>query len=865
MVLVEREGELATLWRQFAATQDGGGRIVLLPGEAGVGKSALAHAFVEEAATRARVGWGVCDPLETPRPHGPLRDIAAAVGGELAASVDGTTSVEDLREHFLAFLTTRPVATVVVIEDLHWVDAATLDLLRFVARRLRDTRALLLLTYRDDELTPEHPLRSLLGDLAGSGAAIRVPVLPLSVEGLRQLAAEQDIDVASLHRLTGGNAFFATEVLAEEHDQLPATVRDAVLARASRLPTPARQVLDAVALARPPVPARMAMEVAGTGPEALDAAVGLGVLVTDGDGVAFRHDLARQVLDQAVLPGMRAQLHGRALAWLEGRPAADPTDLAHHALGTGDAAASLLHAQRAAEHATALGSHREAAAHYARALRYADALPPAELAALLERHSLACHVTDDADAAVASRSRAVALRRELGDPVQLGDGLRWLSRMSWIAGRNAEAEAHGREALAVLVGCGDCQPLAMAHSNLAQLAMLARDFHGALAHGAAAIELAERLGDTETVVHALNNVGAAELLAGMADVGLAKLERSLELAQHHGYADHAARAYCNLGAGMGEIRDYDVATTHVAAGIEFCGDRQLDYFGHYLRAWRARLNLERGHWVEAEEEALAVLDMPHVAAVTCIVALTVLGRLAVRRGQPDLASGLDDAWALAAETGDLQRTWPVVAGMAERAWWLGRPEEIDQLTGATFAQAVEFEHPWAIGELGYWRWRAGLLRRLPAAAAAPYQQLAHGSVGEAAAAWRSLGTPFEEATALAASADVADLERAHVLATDVGATALRDLVAQRLRDRGGPVPRGPRPSTRAHPAGLTPRQVDVLALVTEGLTDAEIAERLFISPKTAGHHVSAILRKLGLRNRVEIAVAAARLSGTEGT
>lgn len=861
MVLVEREDELATLWRHFAAAQDHGGRIVLLPGEAGVGKSALARAFVEGVATRARVGWGACDPLETPRPHGPLRDIAAAVGGELAASVDGTTSADDLRERFLGFLTTRPVATVVVMDDLHWVDAATLDLLRFVARRLADTRALLLLTYRDDELTLEHPLRSLLGDLAGAAAVVRLPVLPLSVEGLRQLAAEQDIDVASLHRLTGGNAFFATEVLAAEHEQLPVTVRDAVLARVSRLPAPARQVLDAVALARPPVPTRMAMEVAGTGSEALDSAVGLGVLLADGGGVAFRHDLARRVVDQAVPPGRRVDLHGRALAWLERQPAPDPTDLAHHAQGTGDVAATLLHSRRAAEHATALGSHREAAAHYARALQHGDGLPATELAALLEQHSLACYVIDDADTAVASRSRAVAIRRELGDPVQLGDGLRWLSRMSWIAGRNAEAEAHGREALAVLAGCGDCQPLAMAHSNLAQLAMLARDLHGAVAHGGAAIDLAERLGDTETVVHALNNVGAAEYLAGMTDAGLTKLERSLKLAQRHGYDDHAARAHCNLGSGMAEIREYDAAARHVAAGIEFCGDRQLDYFGHYLRAWRARLNLERGHWVEAEDEALAVLGMPHVAAVTCIVALTVLGRLAVRRGEAGAATSLDDAWALAAGTEDLQRTWPVVAGMAERSWWLERPEEIDELTGATYERAVRLEHAWAIGELGYWRWRAGLLSRLPATAAFPYQLLAHGTPAEAAAQWQSLGTPFEEASALAASTDLADLERAHCLADDLGAASLRDRVTQRLRDRGDPVPRGPRPSTRAHPHGLTPRQVDVLALVTEGLTDAEIAERLFISPKTAGHHVSAILRKLGLRNRVEIAVAAARVGG----
>ncbi|MFA9445787.1 AAA family ATPase [Egicoccus sp. AB-alg6-2] len=862
MDLLERDDQLAVLWEAFRCSQRGAGRVVLVSGEAGVGKSSLARAFVADAATRSRVRWGCCDPLTTPRAHGPLRDIAGSAGGQLAAVLEADSSADERHGAFLDLLRQRPVGTVIVIEDLHWADDATLDLLRFVTRRIGSCRALLLLTYRDDELHAAHPLRALLGDLATSPDVVRVPLLPLTLEGIRALAGAHP-DVESLHRVTGGNAFFVTEILAAgDPAVLPSTVRDAVLARLTGLPPDARALLDVLALARPPIPTGLALEVGNAAPPALDAGVERGVLVDGPAGLRFRHDLARRVVADAIPPGRRAQLHGRLLAWLEHHPAADVADLAHHAEAAGDAEAILRHAREAAEQAADLGAHQESAAQYARALRWSARLPPEERVDLLERHSLASYFADDAVGAVASRARAVAIRRTLGDHQQLGDSLRWLSRMSWVAGQNQEAERAGREALELLADVPGGAPLAMAHSNLAQLAMLGRDLERARRHGNAAIALATEHGDTRTLVHALNNVGAAEYLGGLPEQGREKLERSLELARRFGYHDDAARAYGNLGSGMAEVRAYDLAIPHLEAGIAFCADRRLDYFGHYLRAWRARVHFELGKWIDAEEEARELLALPHVATVTTIVALTVLGRVAVRRGHYDASAPLDDAWELARTTGDLQRTWPAAAGLAERAHWSSAHPVPDGLTAQVYDQALRIGHAWAIGELGYWRHQAGLLADLPPEAAEPFRLLASGDAAPAAEAWRRLGGSYEEATALSRDRDVTRLRRAFDLAAELSAGPLVARIGARLRDRGAPVPRGPRPATVAHPAGLTPRQADVLALVTAGLSDAEIAERLFISPKTAGHHVSAILRKLQARSRLELAVAATRLDIT---
>ncbi len=764
-------------------------------------------------------------------------DIAEEAGGELAALVAEGATPGTLATALAAELR-RPA--IVVLEDLHWADEATLDVVRLLARRIESLPALVIATYRDDELDRAHPLRMVLGALP-SRIADRVAPPPLSPEAVAELAPE--IDHAELHRRTGGNAFFVTEALAAGGTDLPATVRDAVLARGARLDAAGRALLDAVAI----VPQRTELWLleALTEPDALDACLASGMLRADRDAIAFRHEIARVAVEEALSPLERQRLHRRALAALAAAANPDLARLAHHAEAAGDVEAVLRYAPAAGERAAQLGSHREAAAQFARALRYD------QRADLLERLSYECYLTDRIEDAIDARRAALALHH---DPLRQGDAHRWLSRLAWFSGDNATAEREAWLAVDLLEPLGPGPELAMAYSNLAQLRMLAYDEPGATEWGERAIELAERLGDTAILAHALNNVGTARLLGSKAD-GRSLLLQSLELALDAGFEEHVARAYTNLGSGLLDVRDLASAERYLDAGIEYCAERDLDSWLLYMSGYRARLSLERGDWDAAADTAMEVLAHPGAAVPTRITPLVVIGRLRARRGDPAPFEPLDEALALAGGTGEAQRIAPVAAARAEAHWLAGTNDPIDAETAA--AAALAEGDPWLAGELYTWRRRAGLTDDVaPERVAEPYRL--HGAA--AAAAWTTIGCVYEAALALAEAESEADQRRGLDALQALGARPAAARVARALREGGArDVRRGPRTTTRANPAGLTTREVEVLALVAEGLRNAEIAGRLFLTEKTVAHHVSAVLRKLDVSSRAQAGLEAARL------
>ena len=402
----------------------------------------------------------------------------------------------------------------------------------------------------------------------------------------------------------------------------------------------------------------------------------------------------------------------------------------------------------------------------------------------------------------------------------------------------------------------------MAYSNMAQLRMLASDQPGASAWGTRAIELAERLDEAEIVVHALNNVGAAEWEKGMAD-GVAKLERSLELALAAGLEEHVARAYTNLGSGSVAVRAYAIGDRYLEAGIAYCAEHDLGSWVSYMMGWRARSELDQGHWERAATSASAVLGQPGIPAPTQITPLTVVGRLRARRGDPDPWVPLDEALELARRTGEVQRLAAVAGARAEARWLAGENEAIAAETDPTLA--LEQIHRWAGGELYVWRRRAGIVDTYEHdAVAEPHRLELEGAWEAAAAQWTAMGCPYEAALALGHADDdeaqrggLAELQR-------LGAHTAARRIARALRRQGvRDVRRGPRAATRENPAGLTGRELEVLALVAEGLRNAEIAERLFLSQKTVAHHVSAILHKLDVGTRSQAGAEAARLGIVE--
>jgi DNA-binding CsgD family transcriptional regulator/tetratricopeptide (TPR) repeat protein len=575
--------------------------------------------------------------------------------------------------------------------------------------------------------------------------------------------------------------------------------------------------------------------------------------------VGFRHELARLAIEESLAPNRKLALHRTVLAALEAAPGgtSDLARIAHHAERAGDSRAVLQFAPAAGARAASLGAAREAAAQYARALRFADGLELKPKVELLERAAYASYLIGDFEAAIDSQERAIECHRQLVDHRGEGDSLRSLSRLLRYLGRNQEAMELGREAVAVLETLHPGRELAMAYCNVSHLYMNAEDIDGTLVWGERALELARQLNDDESSVYALINIATTDLLAG---VGAAKIERCLELAQRAGLEEHAGRAFVALTWWRPRGRAYADGDRYLEPGLEYCGERGLDLWRPYLLAYRARSLLDRGSWDAAVDSASLVLQDPRTSPMPRIVALSVLGLARARRGDPDVWAPLEEAWALAEPTGELQRLEPVAAARAEALWLEGRESEVAAATDAVLELAVRRRASWIVGELAFWRRCAGIQEEVPVEAAEPWAtQLADDSQG-AARRWSDINSPYEAALALGGAGDEHALRRSFEDLQSLGAHPAAAIVAQRLRRRGARgVPRGPRPATRDNPAGLTMREVQVLELVAQGLRNVEIAERLFVSEKTVNHHVSAILRKLQVRTRVQAAAEAERL------
>jgi DNA-binding CsgD family transcriptional regulator/tetratricopeptide (TPR) repeat protein len=853
--LLERAGQLAVLKEALASVGRGGrGAVVVICGEAGVGKTALLRSFRDRVAQAQAVLWGTCDPLFTPRPYGPLFAIAEGTGGEL-----GTALAQGANPHQVALALARelrsPPPRLLVLEDLHFADEATLDVFTLLVRRAEATPALVVGTCRDDALENAHPLRRVLGELATAGVR-RLKLAPLSPDAVGQLAAPHGVDGQALYDKTGGNPFFVVEVLAGGSEEIPPTVKDAVLARAMGLSPIARQLLEAAAVVPQRAELWLLEALAGAAVEAVDECVGAGMLVPEGDGVVFRHELARLSLESSVGPASKARLHRRALAAISGRPA-HPLDfarLAHHAEAAGDAVAVVRFAVPAAERASSMGAHREAAAQYGRVLRSGAGPPLEQRADALERRSHECYLTDQSDEAIAALEEALECRRALGDRLGEGRTLTRLSYILWCPGRAGESGRAAREAVAVLEPLPASRELAKAYANLARSIGETDGWAAGAGWGERALQLALDLGDTETALEAKRILARA-----LPDGGLEAMGQVFDDAQRAGLVEETGSTYGWLADNALDARRYDMAADQLARGLEYCSDHGLELFRLYLLSHRARLYLAQGRWAQAAETADAVLRIPRTSIMPRITALTVLGLVRARRGDPGHRPLLDEAWDLARPTGEIGRFGRVAAARAEAAWLSSDPDGVASATELALALALRCGSALA-DELAVWRHRAGLGPQEPVVAGSPHGLELVGSCAGARALWVGAGCPYEAALSLADADDEARLRLALEELLVLGARPAAAMLARRLRERGVmSLPRGPRPTTLQNQYGLTARELEVLALVNEGLQNGQIADRLVVSVRTVDHHVEAILRKLGAKTRADARVTATSL------
>ena len=754
--ILERDAELSALANAAREAADRHGSVVLIKGEAGIGKSSLVEALRSHLPAEGRMLVGYCDDLATPRTLGPFRDLVGSVGTELSRAVTDGSERDRVLTALRTELTWPEHPTVLVIEDVHWADDATLDALRYLIRRIADLPAMLVLTYRDDELNREHPLHGLLGQASRSDHVRHLPLRRLSQQAVRQLSAESSVDAHDLFELTSGNPFFVHELLASaQGERVPPTIADAVLARVRSLDSSVQDVLEQLAVV-PSALDRWLVDVLvpGTDPAAvaaLAAAEERGLLYVSTRRIAFRHELTRRAIAGSVPAARLIALNQRVLAALIGHDGSDVSRIVHHAAQAGDQDAIVRYGPAAGRDAAGAGAHREAVAHFGLVLEHEGRFTPGERAELLAQYAIECYTIGAIDQAVEAGRRAVEENRSLRDLRQLGACLRWLSRIWWMAGNRANAEQASREAISVLERAGDSRLLALALSNESQLCMLAYRFAESIAYGERAAALARAADDAAVTAHALTNIGVSRWALGD-PAGQATLDEALRVALEAGDVEDACRAYVNLVRNLLDWYRLEEAERYLTAAMKLA--EETEFFGilSYMQVMRARLEFARGSWDEAVRAAEAAVDAFLPARCP---ALVVLGRVQVRRGQPQAARLLSSAWKLAVQIDELQRLGPAATACAEDAWLRGDHARVRDIATPVYAEARRLGDRVNQAELGYWLAKAG--QPAETGSGHPYALQAAGRWREAAELWRAAGCPYEHAAALAESPEPGDL------------------------------------------------------------------------------------------------------------
>lgn len=872
-VLLEREGELATLRKLAEAARRGVGSVALISGEAGLGKTSLVDAFCQAAEDEMTILRGCADPLSIPRPFGPFFDMARRAGAGFAEPLHAGLPHAALFDALHSALAAMAPSPVIIIEDAHWADHASLDLLTYLGRRTPALGCLLLVSYRDDELGAEHPLKTALGALPQSRVH-RLPLAPLTVDAVAILADCDPARARTLAELTNGNPFFVAE-LRGAIDAVPASIADVFAERLSRLPDQQREFLQCLSVAPKAVSAGLLQRLYGAPAMDLAAAcIEHGFLIDDGDGnLCFRHELARLAIYERTPRDRRRQAHSLFYARLAAL--ADPASLdlrVHHADGARDAEKVLQVAPLAAGRASALSAHGEALAHAATALRYIDHAT-AEIAAPLWElwAGAACVSTSMGADLIDGRTEAARLWKQLGRNDKAAENLRWRSRLHWYRCEAAPAKAVAMEAIKLLEATGSNSDAAMAAALRAQLHLLQLEMHDAIRWAEKALQLVRRENNPAAHVHALNTLGTARCYLNQAE-GVSLLEESLALAEAQDYGENAAhdadiaRAYLNLAEHAVEFAGFELADKVISAGIKRCSEIDFEAWVYQLHSCKAEMFLSQGRLDEARLLAEGVLAYPAATTRILLRPRLVLARVALRTGASAAAKMLEACLAVAIDAEEAAYEVAVRLALVEQAFLQRDTAAARTQIAALGSGSCGHLHDWQEGARRAWAKHyanddAGDGRSLPACLQA---ELA-GDLPAAFSAFNEAGLSYDAALCVLRNAgpEHASLwQEAKDSLGEMGATAAVQCADSIARERSIEAPvsgakRGPYSNARRHPLGLTRRETEVLKFVAEGATNREISAKLHRSPRTIDQHVSSLLKKLNASSRIELALRVA--------
>ncbi len=857
-MLTERDIEFSRL----AALLGGlgaGGRAVTVSGEAGIGKTALLRELAARHADDYRFIWGMCDALFTPRPLGPVHDIAAMMA-ELEDDWQNSGGTA-LFSKLLGKLSHSNPPIVLIIEDVHWADLGTLDFIRFLGRRITMCNALMIVSFRNDELGRDHPLLRVLGDIP-SDQLERIELQPLSLAAVARLSNDSGRDPEKLLAVTNGNPFFLSEILASEEiqRQVPASVQDAVNGRLARLLPDQIKLLEAVSIIPVPIVPELHCGWIDNHQELLRDCLDHSILVEDADGrLRFRHELARLATSNRCSSIELRNLHCKHLAFiLDSSESHDAGELLHYARGAADAEKVLHFAPIAAEKAAQLGSHKEAADYLETALEYVDEAEPQEAARLYESwayEAAIAHRIDDR--VIEARRHALTMWRALGCEERIADNLRHLSRLLWYRGEAVQASRYLDDAIQLLEQLEDKSSLALAYSMRSQMHMLASRMNEAIDWGQRALAMIEHEPTPEVEVHALNNIGTARMFLGD-EQGITDLENSLALAKAHNLHEDAARVFTNLAEYAVDMRRLDLAQDTLERGIEFDTEHELDSWTFYLLGRKAQLRLEQGRLEEVEAICSSVIATPGQTLLMKLPARIMLARFYVRTAHEHAAPTIQKAYKDALATGEVQYCIPVLIAMLEQAWLTDSDDLAAQAAGGL--DRIEQSHfsLWSRAEYDFWCNLAGIASRSDQAEhRTAFGPAIAGDYTVAGMGFASLGADYLANICFGLSDSVETVSSGLAALNRQGAKGAIMRLMELLESRGIEreditLPRGPYRASRENPLGLTAKEMTVLEYLAEGLSNAQIAEEMSRSRRTIEHHVSAILQKLEVENRLEV-------------
>ena len=825
---------------------------MVIYGEAGIGKTSLIEYFVQTKKESLRFLRGSCDPLKIPHPLSPLIDIARQIPDEELSQMLWEPSRPIIFHACIEKLQTLTQPTVVVFEDIHWADEATYDLLIYLGRRIQETNCLMIVTYRDDALPQDHPIRNVVGRLTGQHIE-RLALNCLSKKAVVSLARNTAISGENLYNLTDGNPFYVTEFLENNSGNLPNSVSESIVARFIHQPPEVQKILEFAAIIPKKTCNFWLLEAVWKVPlEVFEQCAESGLVEFETDGLVFRHALMRQAIAESLHSIRRKMLHMLAIDGLIKSQAhginVGFTHIVYHAEIINDVPAILKYAPMAAQEAINLGAHQQAANHYRLMLNHLVTADSVERADIHDALAYECYLTGQLNEACQNSEVALQVWRDhLLVPNEVNSLLK-LSRFHWFLGNHSTAEEFAEQALEIAGKLPDSIYLARAYSNRSQLHMLKSETIKAIALGEKALALAERIQSNEVMSHALNNIGTAQWESGD-KLGIASLTKSLQIAEEHHLEEHVARAYTNIYSMAVRFRQYKFGLPYFKAGLAYCEKQNLDSWDLYMRGWLARSCFEQGQWQDAQDEVEKILQVKETSAAIRQPAILTKACLAVRQGDEHSNEAVNEAWDIADKMHEITRIIPTMAIRAEDAWLNNALHTmVDELTDL-FNLVLQGKDEWQTGVIAFWLWKAGKLDSLQGLIAQPYLLQITGDWQAAAVLWKELMCPYEQALALMDGDNQAQFEALKIF-DSLGAEPAASRLRNNMRAAGI---FGPHRETRANPAGLTKRQMEVLEFLVKGMTDAEIAKSLYISSKTVGHHVSAILNKLEVRTRHEAA------------